>query len=53
MNGVIDLVYQDEVNDEEIPIVSLKSSLLDNNNVKLVCGGGSGHEPAHAGYVCP
>ena len=23
----------------------------DRNKVALVCGGGSGHEPAHAGYV--
>ena len=22
------------------------------NRVKIICGGGSGHEPAHAGYVC-
>ena len=31
------------------------SLVLTNNNQKLVllCGGGSGHEPAHSGYVAP
>ena len=49
----IDLVYQDKVNDDEIPIVSIKKDkLLGDNKVRIVCGGGSGHEPAHGGYVC-
>ena len=26
-------------------------SQLNSNNVRLVCGGGSGHEPSHSGYV--
>ena len=26
-------------------------SILETNQVRLVCGGGSGHEPAHSGYV--
>ena len=26
-------------------------SHLNSNNVRLVCGGGSGHEPSHSGYV--
>jgi len=53
MNNCIDLVYQDQVNTEEIPIVSIKlNSLQTNNKVRLVCGGGSGHEPAHGGFVC-
>jgi dihydroxyacetone kinase len=28
-------------------------SQLPLNTVKLICGGGSGHEPAHAGFVSP
>lgn len=24
---------------------------LDDSNIKIICGGGSGHEPAHSGYV--
>ena len=53
MADIIDLVYQSEVNEDEIPIISVKKDLLLNNNkVRLVCGGGSGHEPAHGGYVC-
>ena len=26
-------------------------SVLNTNQVRLVCGGGSGHEPAHGGFV--
>lgn len=29
-----------------------KQHLSNPNKVRLVCGGGSGHEPAHSGYVC-
>jgi len=52
MNGIIELVYQDKANDEEIPIVSVKRTSLAKDTVKIICGGGSGHEPAHGGYVC-
>jgi len=53
MHNHLDIVYQDTANAEEIPIVSIKKSkLLENNRVRIVCGGGSGHEPAHGGYVC-
>ena len=49
----IDLIYQDKINDDEIPIVSIKKEqLLGNNMVRIISGGGSGHEPAHGGYVC-
>ena len=52
MRGIIELVYQNQVNSEEIPIVALNRNDLAKESVKLICGGGSGHEPAHAGYVC-
>ena len=26
-------------------------SILETNQVRLICGGGSGHEPAHGGFV--
>ena len=26
-------------------------SILETKQVRLVCGGGSGHEPAHGGFV--
>jgi len=54
-NKFIELIYPDGGDDDEaeIPIVTLQPEFLANSNVKLVCGGGSGHEPAHAGYVCP
>ena len=53
MAEYIDLIYQNTENDDEIPIISIKEEfLIGNNNVRLVCGGGSGHEPAHGGYVC-
>lgn len=29
----------------------IKKKQLDKNKVSLICGGGSGHEPAHAGFV--
>ena len=32
-------------------IVFLKNS-KENKRVNLICGGGSGHEPSHAGFVC-
>ena len=25
--------------------------MIASNNIGLICGGGSGHEPAHAGFV--
>ena len=53
MNAQIDLVYQSEANADEIPIVSIKKEDFSTDRVRLVCGGGSGHEPAHAGFVCP
>ena len=34
---------------DAIPVVYQKSRDL--SKVALICGGGSGHEPAHAGYV--
>ena len=49
----IELYYPEGRVECEIPIVALKPSLLNNTNVKIMCGGASGHEPAHAGYVCP
>lgn len=53
MNSQIDLIYQSKVNADEIPIVSVKKATLQSNDkVRLVCGGGSGHEPAHGGFVC-
>lgn len=32
-----------------LPVVYIRS--LDRSKVALICGGGAGHEPAHAGYV--
>jgi dihydroxyacetone kinase len=53
MNAQIDLIYQGKVNADEIPIVSIKRNVLQTNDkVRLICGGGSGHEPAHGGFVC-
>ena len=52
MRGIIELVYWDKVNAEEIPIVALNRKDLANDSVKIICGGASGNEPAHAGYVC-
>ena len=39
--------YTDDVN---TPIV-VYVKYHDRSKVALVCGGGSGHEPSHAGYV--
>ena len=36
---------------KDFNIVVDKNQLL-TNNVKVICGGGSGHEPSHSGYVC-
>ncbi len=39
-------------------VVRIKDSLvlklknIDVNKVSIICGGGSGHEPSHAGFVC-
>lgn len=53
MADKIDLIYQNVADDEEIPTVAIKQKVLqDTNKVRLVCGGGSGHEPSHGGYVC-
>ena len=35
--------------DEEFMVISRKNP--DKNKVNLISGGGSGHEPAHAGFV--
>ena len=31
----------------------IKKKEIDDNKVTLISGGGSGHEPAHAGYGAP
>ena len=46
----------DDDDDDAIPLVALRVDVLEASppgTVRLVCGGGSGHEPAHAGFVCP
>lgn len=54
MNECLDLVYDTNNTSCSIPLVSIKQqSLLQfPQKVRIICGGGSGHEPAHAGYVC-
>ncbi len=37
-------------NDKSIKVV-LRSNFNDNKEVALISGGGSGHEPSHAGFV--
>ena len=32
-------------------IISKQSITLKDTHVQLICGGGSGHEPSHVGYV--
>jgi len=39
------LVYYEEFN------VVVDKNQINNENVKVICGGGSGHEPSHSGYV--
>lgn len=42
--------YPDKINVLECGNVIVRKNKK-NNKVALICGGGSGHEPAHAGYV--
>ncbi len=44
------LAFQDASDPLEIPLVTSGRGA---GKVRIICGGGSGHEPAHAGYVCP
>ena len=50
MPASFSLSYSDPSDPKEIPLVSCSRGA---GKVRLVCGGGSGHEPAHAGYVVP
>jgi dihydroxyacetone kinase len=53
MHKSLDLIYEESENNNEIPMVCVKEEVILKKKVKIICGGGSGHEPAHAGYVCP
>ncbi len=43
------LAHPDVTLDEKYNVIHKKN--IDQEKVTLICGGGSGHEPAHAGYV--
>ena len=52
MRNIVQLIYEDENLENQIPLVCVKKKVLAKKSVKIVCGGGAGHEPATAGYVC-
>jgi len=52
MRNIVQLIYEDEDLQNQIPLVAVKNKVLAKNTVKIVCGGGVGHEPANAGFVC-
>lgn len=52
LSDTLTLVYRGQCDDSEIPLVAALQDVLEKNRVHMLCGGGSGHEPAHAGFVC-
>ena len=48
--SVIAAVLHPDVSNIDLSIVIFRKS-HDRTKVSLICGGGSGHEPAHAGFV--
>ena len=52
MGGLIQLTYPKEVNEIDTPLVTLNKESLSKKTVKIICGGGAGLSPAHAGYIC-
>ncbi|KAL4512388.1 hypothetical protein ABPG72_005390 [Tetrahymena utriculariae] len=51
LDGLVMVNSDKLVRIEGTQIIKLKNP--NQNQVSLICGGGSGHEPAHAGYVDP
>ena len=52
-SGFVELVTCEDDEEGTLPIVALRGCSLSSSRVRILCGGGSGHEPAHAGFVCP
>lgn len=52
-SGFAELVTCEDDDEGTVPIVAVRGCSLSSPRVRIVCGGGSGHEPAHAGFVCP
>jgi dihydroxyacetone kinase len=51
LEGVVDTYPALALLEDEQVVVRAESALRPNGKVALVSGGGSGHEPAHAGYI--